>query len=164
MAIIKIEDNHAFADCRGQSSDSDLSTASTSLARFAEGEAMARILWDALQRDDATFESVVEATGGANFSLEAVLALLRIGQIHVSASVEADFGRIAERARAAAIDRAKHAANAKHETGREKKKDLLDVWGSGKYKTKQACAESEASRLFISVETARKWLREKKSA
>lgn len=42
---------------------------------------------------------------------------------------------------------------------RDKKNKLLEIWKSGKYKSKAACASAEYVKHGVSLETARKWLR-----
>lgn len=41
---------------------------------------------------------------------------------------------------------------------REKKRKLLTIWKSGKYATKDQCAEKECGNFGVSFSTARKWL------
>jgi len=56
---------------------------------------------------------------------------------------------------------AKKAANAKHDKpggSREKKKQMRDLWYTGKYDTKDRCAEEECGALNISFSAARKAL------
>lgn len=40
----------------------------------------------------------------------------------------------------------------------KRKKDLQDIWLSGRYKTKKECAAKEHEKLGIEFETAKKWL------
>ena len=54
---------------------------------------------------------------------------------------------------------AKKSADAKHSTINAKKEELVTIWKSGIYKTKNDCADKEYKRLNISYETARKALR-----
>ena len=61
----------------------------------------------------------------------------------------------------AAKSRAKKAAEARHgkEGGtRDKARKLLEIWASGKYRTRELCAEEEARALGMSFSTARKVL------
>ena len=58
-------------------------------------------------------------------------------------------------------DKAKHAANALHEKpggSREKKCTIRDIWATGKYQTRQLCAEEECTALGSSYESARRAL------
>lgn len=54
---------------------------------------------------------------------------------------------------------AKKSADAKHSPINAKKEELVTIWKSGIYKTKNDCADKEYKRLNISYETARKALR-----
>ena len=49
-------------------------------------------------------------------------------------------------------------AEAKHKKIREKKNTLRAIWASGKYKSRDVCAEQECASLGISFSTARKTL------
>jgi hypothetical protein len=56
---------------------------------------------------------------------------------------------------------ARKAANAKHDKpggSREKKKKIQEIWASGKYTTKDICAEEECAALGMSFGAARKAL------
>ena len=58
--------------------------------------------------------------------------------------------------------RAKQSANAKHNKrggSRDRKARLLKIWASGKYATRDLCAEKEHEGLGVSFPTARKHLR-----
>jgi len=58
-------------------------------------------------------------------------------------------------------ENARKAANARHGQpggNRDKTKRLLDAWKSGKYPSRNKCAERESRRIGISVTTARKAL------
>ena len=57
---------------------------------------------------------------------------------------------------------AKHAADAKHDgpNGKRKAKDeIKEIWASGKYSSRDRCAEEECGALDMSFSTARKALR-----
>lgn len=59
-------------------------------------------------------------------------------------------------------EKARAAANAKHDMpggSREKKEAIRQIWASGKYSSKDLCAEMECGPLGISFSTARKALR-----
>lgn len=49
--------------------------------------------------------------------------------------------------------------NGKHAKNLSKKDRLLKIWASGKYSSRDICAEEEYNGLGISFQTARKWLR-----
>ena len=58
--------------------------------------------------------------------------------------------------------RARHAANARHSKpggSREKQEKIRAIWATGKYTTRERCAEEEYDALGISFTTARKALR-----
>jgi hypothetical protein len=78
------------------------------------------------------------------------MALLFINDAHEKGKID---GR-KENARNAVI---------KRHTGRngsnEKRDQILALWASGKFKTKLACAEAASKELHVSLETARKHLR-----
>jgi hypothetical protein len=57
---------------------------------------------------------------------------------------------------------AKHAADALHSKpggSRDKKMQIRELWGSGKYSSRDRCAEEECAALGMSFSTARKALR-----
>jgi len=57
---------------------------------------------------------------------------------------------------------ARTAANALHDQpggSREKQRQIREIWATGKYSTRDICAEQECARLDISFSTARKSLR-----
>jgi len=57
---------------------------------------------------------------------------------------------------------AKAAANARHDQpggSREKQKQIREMWATGKYSTREICAEEESAALGMSFSTARKALR-----
>lgn len=53
----------------------------------------------------------------------------------------------------------KNNVNSKHANNSSKKDKLLKIWASGKYSSRDICAEEEYNDLGISFQTARKWLR-----
>ena len=56
----------------------------------------------------------------------------------------------------------KHGANATHDKPggtREKRAKIIDIWSSGKYSSRDICAEQECASLGMSFSTARKALR-----
>lgn len=55
--------------------------------------------------------------------------------------------------------RARFAANKKHEPKNNAKNEIKKVWASGKYTSKDLCAEQECAALGLSFSTARKALR-----
>lgn len=62
----------------------------------------------------------------------------------------------------ATSDRARNAATALHEQpggSREKRNAILEIWASGKYSSRDLCAEQECAALGMSYSTARKALR-----
>ena len=76
---------------------------------------------------------------------------------------------LAEKARLLADDllknilsrRGKKAANARYNQAsgsRSKRAKLLRIWASGRYSTRDACAEQECDALYVTFRTARKWL------
>lgn len=54
---------------------------------------------------------------------------------------------------------ASHAANIRHRGARENAEKIRQIWASGKYTSKTRCAEEECGALNMSLETARKALR-----
>ncbi len=61
---------------------------------------------------------------------------------------------------------ARAAANAKHDQpggSRDKQKKIQDIWGMGKYSSRDICAEQECAALGMSFSAARKALRNKRS-
>lgn len=60
------------------------------------------------------------------------------------------------------IERARNAANDRHDKpggAREKQAKIRDIWSSGKYTSRDICAEQECAALGMSFSTARKALR-----
>ena len=60
------------------------------------------------------------------------------------------------------VDNARSAANALHSKpggSREKQQQIREIWASGKYTSRDRCAEEECARLDVSFSTARKALR-----
>ncbi len=60
---------------------------------------------------------------------------------------------------------AQEAANARHAQpggSHDKRKSIMEIWSTGKYKTKSACAQAESEKLGMSFSTALKALREPK--
>ena len=57
------------------------------------------------------------------------------------------------------IKKAKFAAKKRHEKTDIAKKKIREIWASGKYRSRDICAEQEAAALNISFSTARKALR-----
>ncbi len=60
------------------------------------------------------------------------------------------------------IEIAKHAANARHNRpggSRDKQRKIREAWASGKYTTKDRCAEEECGALNMAFSTARKALK-----
>ncbi len=56
-------------------------------------------------------------------------------------------------------EKAKFAANKKHEGTNLAKKEILRLWATGKYSSRDICAEQECADLKLSFATARKALR-----
>jgi len=67
-------------------------------------------------------------------------------------------GRNAEK-RLAITRKAKFAANKKHEATNKAKEEIKQIWASGKYTSRDVCAEQECAVLNLSFSTARKALR-----
>ncbi|MDD2743785.1 MAG: hypothetical protein PHV02_16080 [Rhodocyclaceae bacterium] len=58
-------------------------------------------------------------------------------------------------------DRAKNAADARHDMpggSRAKKQQMRDIWASGKYSSRDVCAEQECAAVGLSYDKARKAL------
>ena len=57
--------------------------------------------------------------------------------------------------------RGERAINARHDQAggsRDNKKKLLEIWASGRYSSRDECAERECGTLCVTFRTARKWL------
>lgn len=54
---------------------------------------------------------------------------------------------------------AKFAANKRHERTNLAKQKIREIWSSGKYRSRDICAEQECAELELSFSTARKALR-----
>ena len=73
-----------------------------------------------------------------------------------------DGSYVAAAINAAISSRAAAAVNIRHNKSggsNEKKRNIIKIWGSGKYTTREICAEEECGDLGISFSTARKALR-----
>lgn len=56
-------------------------------------------------------------------------------------------------------EQGKKGANKKHERTNKAKQEIIKIWGSGKYESRDECAEQESSYLNISFSAARRALR-----
>ena len=113
-------------------------------------------------------EGMTVALGGHSIALADVLVLdgetLRLDTGALVTLLERDTRQpIAEVGSAEQRRRsAKAAADARHDRpggSREKQERMREIWASGKYTTKERCAEEECAALGISFSTARKALR-----
>jgi len=88
--------------------------------------------------------------------------LTDVGGFIVRTAFEAASLRQAESHRDSTVAKARKAVNAKHGApggSRSKRDAIRDIWASGKYDSRDRCAEEECGALDISFSTARKALR-----
>ena len=91
-------------------------------------------------------------------TLGLVIRAIQLQQVALSQGIRAGFEVLAKRA----SNRAKTAANALHDRdggSRSKADEIRRLWASGKFKSRDICAEEECASLGMSFSAARKALR-----
>ncbi|GEM_PF-3740465 len=110
-----------------------------------------------MSRYEYAFEAIREALeSGEPLSVDFALAhiLEPVKELQKRSAIEAQEKYKSEKARGAAI--ARHSSP----DGSHAKKDKLQaIWASGKYTSRDACAEQECGYLGVSFSTARRYLR-----
>lgn len=109
-----------------------------------------------LSRYEYAFESIRDALeSGEPLSIDYTLS-------HILEPVKKLQKRAAEEAQEKyKTERARNAAMARHSApggSRSKRDRLIDIWASGKYTSRDLCAEEECGHLGVSYTTARKYL------
>lgn len=99
---------------------------------------------------DELMRQVAELKVGAQMMLEGLPDLYLLIEIGVKGwkAIEADKSETGRRG-----------AEALHKENKGKREKLHEVWASGRYRTRDSCAEREHKNLDVSFATARRWLR-----
>ena len=136
------------------------------MLKFEMANRLLQALDRAVTNDECLAETLVKAAGHFKFEeMEAYLTeqpqsprVVYLMMVKAQQVIESE-----KKTRASEIG--KKGADAVHGQpggSRDKQSELRDIWKTGKYKTKIKCASDEHEHLGMSLETARKALREKK--